>query len=260
MPGVPSEWCRLLILHAPNFQRCKRAAYPGELGLCGTIPGLPLSSNSTGCMPEAGAHGLELKTHHSHPRTGGQSMKAYSSIIHRNILGLCPLHNVMHVFEVHPLCTQECRSHLYVGQLANARWIPELHHRSHQSASCKFHEKGSASRSLSPSILLQVMHDRSTQFLLLCPLVGFPRGYPSPIGPMMTSYHFLPRPHPLWVSHPISDVLTQTSFVHALYIRARVLRPSFLLQLSKSEQLKFTEHPHTEHITHHTSCIPGKCV
>ena len=32
------------------------------------------------------------------------------------------------------------------------------------------------------NFFVQVMHDKFTQLLLLCPLVGFPRGYPLPIG------------------------------------------------------------------------------
>ena len=65
-PGVLAEWCLLLIPHTPKFQRCKRATYPRELGLCGMILGLPLSSSSTGCTPEVGAHGPEPRTHHGH--------------------------------------------------------------------------------------------------------------------------------------------------------------------------------------------------
>ena len=39
-----------------------------------------------------------------------------------------------------------------------------------------------------------------------------------------------------------------------------LLQPSFLIQLLKSQQLKFTKHLHTEHIIHHGSRVPGKCV
>ena len=72
MPGILAEWCLLLIPHTPKFRRCKRATYPGGLGLHGVIPSLPLSSDSTGCMPEVGAYGLELGTHHCHPCSGGK--------------------------------------------------------------------------------------------------------------------------------------------------------------------------------------------
>ena len=71
-------------------------------------------------------------------------------------------------------------------------------------------EGGHQAVHLDSCFFLQVMHDRSTQFHLLCPPMGFPKGYPLPIGPMMTSHHFLPRPRLLQVSHPISNVLSQT--------------------------------------------------
>ena len=44
------------------------------------------------------------------------------------------------------------------------------------------------------NFFVQVMHDQFTQLLLLFPLMGFPGGYPLPIGLMMTSHCFLPRP------------------------------------------------------------------
>ena len=47
------------------------ATYPGGLGLCGMILGLPLSSGNTGCMLEAGAHDPKPMIHHGHPCAGG---------------------------------------------------------------------------------------------------------------------------------------------------------------------------------------------
>ena len=63
------------------------------------------------------------------------------------------------------------------------------------------------------------MHDQFTQFLLLCPLVGFPRGYPLPIGPMMTSYRFLQKaPPPLGESsnqqHSCPDTFSCACIIH----------------------------------------------
>ena len=72
IPGILAEWCLLLLPCTSKFQRCKQATYPGELGLCGMVLSLPLSSSSTGCMPEVGAHGPEPRTHHSHLCTGGK--------------------------------------------------------------------------------------------------------------------------------------------------------------------------------------------
>ena len=48
------------------------------------------------------------------------------------------------------------------------------------------------------------------------PSLGFSWGLPLPIGPVMMSYHFLPRLCLFWVSHPISSFPTET-FLHMHY-------------------------------------------
>ena len=90
-----------------------------------------------------------------------------------------------------------------------------------------------------------------TQLLLLCPLVGFPKGYPPPIGPLVTSLHFLPRLCLPWVSQPIRAVPTQMPFCTCAMHLGRLLCPSFLFQLLKGKQLQFTEQLHTAHFIHH---------
>ena len=114
---------------------------------------------------------------------------------------------------------------------------------------------------LHPDNFLQVMHDQFTQLLLLCPPMGFStwdtllllvqwwhhstscQG-PTSSGWVIQSGMFPPRHH----------------FVHALCIQARLLWPSFLIQLLKGKQLQFTEQLHTEHFVHHGSHVPGKWV
>ena len=136
-----------------------------------------------------------------------QSIKAYSSIIHKDILGLCPSRicdawawwvnlGLRGPIEVTYMLgggflsrVVGCTKALPV-YLMEEGWCQDLHLDS----------------------FLQVMHDQFTQFLLLCPFMGFPQGYLLPIGPMMTSHRFLPRPRLLQVSHPINIVLTQTPF------------------------------------------------
>ena len=55
---------------------------------------------------------------------------------------------------------------------------------------------------------LQVMHDWFTQFFLLCPPMGFSRGYPLPIGQWWWWCHAVSSRGSclLQMSHPISDV------------------------------------------------------
>ena len=79
------------------------------------------------------------------------------------------------------------------------------------------------------------------------------------LASMMTSHHFLVRPHLLSgessnqrCSHP--EILLRMHYT----LRQDLLRPSFLIWPLKNKQLTFTKH--TKHIIHHGSCIPGKCV
>ena len=155
----------------------------------------------------------------------------------------------------HPWCTQVHRTRLYAGQSAITTWIP-----GHVigGAEAFLYSQGRGLVPTSPSYFLQVMLGQFTQLLLLCPPMGFSKGYPSPIGPMMTSLHFLLRHCLLWVSQPIRAVPAQMPFCACTMHLGGLLHPSFLFQLLKGKQLQFTEQLHTEHFVHHSSCVLGK--
>ena len=99
------------------------------------------------------------------------------------------------------------RSCICVGWSTSTSWTLASHHRTCQSVFCRFCGIGWM---LSPPVeFLQVMHAWSTQFVLLCPLMGFPGGYPLSIGWVITSYCFLLRLCLFQVIHPISSLPTK---------------------------------------------------
>ena len=113
-------------------------------------------------------------------------------------------------------------------------------------------------QALHPDYFLQVMHDGFTQLLLLCPPMGFFTGYPPPIGPVMTSLHFLPRPCLLWLSHPIRDVPAQTPLctcaMHPGQITPAFIPVSAFERVSNSSSLNSCT-PNTLYTTVHVSQV-----
>ena len=218
--SVTSTACsRVLKVHAGNLSR--------GLGLHSAT----LSSSNTGYVLEAGAHDPKPVLHLGHFCAGGTGrMRTPQPSIEtswvyalRVVLDMCLVG--------HPWCTQACRSHLYAGQSAITMWIPGPCHRSCRSISCISQGRGLAPTS--PSNFLQVMLDQFTQLLLLCPPMGSSKGYPPPIGPMMTSLHFLLRLCLLWVSQPIRVAPAQMPFC-ACAMHLDGFTPSFI-SLSASE-------------------------
>ena len=208
-------------------------------------------------------HWLCARSRSSWPKTSAPSrsflcrwhrMNANSSTIHRNILGLCPLRSVRHVLGGSSLVYVACIEVTYMlgGQPSPCGF---LGHIIGHAWSISYISQGRGLVPTSPSNFLQVMLGRFTQLLLLCPPVGFSKGYPPPIGPMMTSLHFLPRLRLLWVSQPIRAAPTQMPFCACAMHSGRLLCPSFLFQLLKGKQLQFTEQLHTKHFVHHGSCM-----
>ena len=131
-------------VHSGNISR--------GLGLCGMTLRLPLSSGSTGCVLEAGAHDPRPKIHHGHPCAGGTAqMQTLQPSIKTS--WVYALHVMLGMGLVgHAWCMQVHRSCLYAGQSAITTWISLPHHRSHLNASCISHGRGLAPSSPSGSL------------------------------------------------------------------------------------------------------------
>ena len=112
---------------------------------------------------------------------------------------------------------------------------------------------------LHPDNFLQVMHDQFTQLPSFMPSHGLFHGIPSSYW---SNDDITPLPAKALPSlgEPSNQgcYLLRLDFVHMLCVQARLLWPSFLIQLLKGKQLQFTEQLHTEHFVHHGSHIPGK--
>ena len=104
------------------------------------------------------------------------------------------------------------------------------------------------------------MHDHATHFLLLCP----PRGFPLPIGPLVTSV--LCHTTSCWGSTPSEWViqsglshLDTSSHMHYNHLE-RVFPTSFFIQLLEKTHLMLTACQHRQHIVYFDSYVQGKCV
>ena len=138
----------------------------------------------------------------------------------------------------HPGCTRACRSHLYAGWLAIAKWILGSHHMSCQSASGISRGRGLAC--VSPSKFLQVMLHRLLSSSFYAPPGVFLRDSLFPIGHIMTSLHFLPMFCLLLVSQPIMVIPAQLSSCTCTINLGRLLCLSFLFQLLRGKHLQVT--------------------
>ena len=153
----------------------------------------------------------------------------------------------------HPVCTWARRSHLYAGWSAIAKWILGLRHRSRRSASSISGGRGLTC--VSPSKFLQVMLGRLLSSSFYGPLGVF---LGNSLCLVMTSLHFLPMLHLLWVSRPIMAIPAKLSSCACAINSDRLLRLSFLLQLLKGKHLHITEQLLIEYFIRLCSRIPGK--
>ena len=98
-----------------------------------------------------------------------------------------------------------------------------------------------------------------TQHLLLCPPVGFSKGYRLSYW-SIDDITLLPAKAlpPVWVSQPIMAVPTQMPFCACAMHLSGLLHPSFLFQLSKGKHLQITEQLHTEYFICHSSRVLGR--
>ena len=141
----------------------------------------------------------------------------------------------------HPGCTRARRSHLYAGWSAIAKWILGLHHSSHQSASGISRGRGLTHVFLHRNFCRLCLTDYSAPLFMARRGVSLGNAV-FPIGHMMTSPHFLPMLRLLLVSQPIMAIPAKLSSCACAINLGGLLRPSFLLQLSKGKHLHITEH------------------